>query len=224
MARLLYVAQGIALRRVELASGAVTSVAAPASLALLSIDGLYWHRGRLIAVQNGGGPGRILALDLSPDGRAITGFQVLEAGDPGFDLPTTGTMAGDRFTFIANSQLRRLGDDGRLTAGPPLAPIRFVELFCPAEVQQPHRSRHDTHPPGMEKARRSARARSEGTRQGGRRRDRIAAGADPVRVHRLVPLHLPGLLDRARQLSGGAGGAVAEDGQGQSISTCSATG
>ena len=127
----LYVAQGISLRRIELASGAVSAVAAPPGLALLAIDGLYWHRGRLIAVQNGGGPGRVLALDLSPDGLAISGYRVLEAGDPGFDLPTTGTIAGDRFTFIANSQLRRLGDDGRLTAGSPLAPIRLVEIVLP---------------------------------------------------------------------------------------------
>ena len=56
---------------------------------------------------------------------------VLEAGDPGFDVPTTGTLNGDRFIFIANSQLRRLGDDGRLTAGPPLAPIRLVEIALP---------------------------------------------------------------------------------------------
>lgn len=127
----LYVAQGLSLRRIDLPSGTVTPVAAPRDLALLAIDGLYWHRGRLIAVQNGGGPGRILALDLSPDGRTITAFRVLEAGDPGFDLPTTGTIAGDRFTFIANSQLRRLGDDGRVTAGPPLAPVRLVELVLP---------------------------------------------------------------------------------------------
>lgn len=127
----LYVAQGLSLRRIELPSGAVTPVAAPPSLALLAIDGLYWHRDRLIAVQNGGGPGRILALDLSADGGAVTAHRVLEAGDPGFDLPTTGTLSGDRFTFIANSQLRRLGDDGQLTAGPPLAPIRLVELVLP---------------------------------------------------------------------------------------------
>jgi len=127
----LYVAQGLSLRRIDLASGAVTAVAAPRDFALLSIDGLYWHRGRLVAVQNGGGPGRIIALDLSTDGRAITAQRVLEAGDPGFDLPTTGTIAGDRFTFIANSQLRRLGDDGRLTAGPPLAPVRLIEIVLP---------------------------------------------------------------------------------------------
>ena len=127
----LYVAQGLSLRRIDLASGAVSAVAAPPGLALLAIDGLYWHRGRLIAVQNGGGPGRILALDLSADGRTITAFRVLEQGDPDFDLPTTGTLAGDRFTFIANSQLRRLGDDGRLTAGPPVAPIRLVEIVLP---------------------------------------------------------------------------------------------
>lgn len=130
----LYVAQGLSLRRFDLRSGSVTSVTAlahPSNLGFLAIDGLYWHRGRLIAVQNGGGPGRILALDLSADGRTITAFRVLEQGDPGFDLPTTGTLAGDRFTFIANSQLRRLGDDGRLTAGPPLAPIRLVEIVLP---------------------------------------------------------------------------------------------
>ena len=58
----------------------------------------------------------------------------------------------------------------------------------------------------------------------GRRRDRTAAGAHPVRLHRQLPLHLPGLLDRAGQLSGGAGGAVAADRASRSTSTCSATG
>jgi hypothetical protein len=125
----LYVAQGLSLRRIELATGTVIPVAQPPNLGLLAIDGLYWHRGRLIAVQNGGGPGRVISIDLAADGRTITGYQVLEAGDPGFDLPTTGTLAGDRFTFIANSQLRRLGDDGRITAGAPLVPVRLVELI-----------------------------------------------------------------------------------------------
>lgn len=124
----LYVAQGISLRRIDLASGAAGTVAHPSNLALLAIDGLYWYRGRLIAVQNGGGPGRILALDLSPDGRSIVGHQVLEAGDPGFNLPTTGAVIDGRLIFIANSQLRRIGDDGRLTEGRAVAPIRLIEL------------------------------------------------------------------------------------------------
>ena len=45
-----------------------------------------------------------------------------------------------------------------------------------------------------------------------------------VRLHRQLPFHLPGLLDRARFLSRGARGAVAEDRAATPISTCSATG
>jgi hypothetical protein len=133
--RSVYIAQGIALRRLDVAAGELKPVPIPPSLALLSIDGLYWRDGSLIAIQNAGNSGRVLRLLLSADGTAVTSFETLEAGNPHFDLPTTGTLDGAKLYVIANSQLRRLGDDGRLTAGPPLKPIVLLEIAIPARTE-----------------------------------------------------------------------------------------
>ena len=62
----------------------------------------------------------------------MTSFETLEAGNPSFDLPTTGTLiGGTKLRFIANSQLRRLGDDGRITPGTPPKPIVLLDLALP---------------------------------------------------------------------------------------------
>jgi hypothetical protein len=129
--RSVYIAQGIALRRLDVATGELKPVPTPPSLALLSIDGLYWRDGSLIAIQNAGNSGRVLRLLLSANGTAVTSFDTLEAGNPHFDLPTTGTLDGAKLYVIANSQLRRLGDNGRITGGPPLKPIVLLEIAIP---------------------------------------------------------------------------------------------
>ena len=124
-------AQGIALRRIDAATGEVSTVGQPPNLALLSIDGLYWYKGSLIGVQNAGSPGRVLRLKLSNDGTSISAFEVIEAGNPDFDIPTTGAISGDGLIVIANSQLTRLGDDGRVTPGPPLKPVKLLKIRLP---------------------------------------------------------------------------------------------
>jgi hypothetical protein len=51
--------------------------------------------------------------------------EVLESGRL-TDAPTTGTVVGESFVFIANSHLRALGQDGAL---PPLERLRGPELL-----------------------------------------------------------------------------------------------
>ena len=119
------VAQGVSLRRIDIATGEVTVVAQPPDLALLSLDGTYWHDDALIAIQNGAGRGRILRLELAADRKSITDFEILEGSHPLFDIPTTGTIVRDRLVYIANSQLDQLEDDGTISG--TLAPIRLFE-------------------------------------------------------------------------------------------------
>ena len=107
-----YVAQGVSLRRIDTATGTVTSVKHGPELALVSLDGLYWHQGDLVAVQNSGGRGRVLRLQLNDAGDAITAHTVLEAAHPLFDIPTTGTIVASNLVVIANSQLDQIQDDG----------------------------------------------------------------------------------------------------------------
>jgi hypothetical protein len=126
--RSVFVAQGVNLRRIDVATGEVKRVPGPANLSTLGVDGLYWRDGTLIAVQNAGTPGRVLKLALSPEQDRITGHEVLQAGDPGFDIPTTGALAPGRIFVLANAQIDRLKEDGTLDPTKPLAPIRVLEI------------------------------------------------------------------------------------------------
>jgi hypothetical protein len=129
--KFLFVAQGAALKRVTVANGEAIVVAQPAHLSTMGIDGLYWHEGRLIGIQNVGTPGRVLLLNLSPARDSVSSFQVLESENPEFDIPTTAAIMGGKLHLLANTQLTRLAPDGTISAGPALKPIRVLEIAIP---------------------------------------------------------------------------------------------
>jgi sugar lactone lactonase YvrE len=110
--RFLYVAHVRGVAAWELASGKTFDVSAPDDVTLIGIDGLSFHRGHLVAVQNGMEPNRIVDFSLAPSLDRVTGMRVLERGNEDFEIPTTGAVAGDVYYFIANSQLRALGPEG----------------------------------------------------------------------------------------------------------------
>ena len=124
--RTLYVAylQGIA--RVDVGSRKIALLPSPDSVNTSSNDGLYWYRGSLIGVQGMPTLSRVVRYALSADGRRITSGAVLERGQPTIDQPTTGTIVGNRFYYIANPQYARL--DNRTSALAPQAgtPVRTV--------------------------------------------------------------------------------------------------
>ncbi|MCP3135875.1 SMP-30/gluconolactonase/LRE family protein [Pyxidicoccus xibeiensis] len=117
----LYVAHYTGLVRVDPASGAVTRVKAPAGATLGGVDGLSAHGSSLVAVQSGIGRGRIVRFHLGGDADQVERVEVLEGSNPLFDTPTTGTVAGGHFVYIANSYVRDVGPDGAL---PPLERLR----------------------------------------------------------------------------------------------------
>ena len=88
--------------RIDIKSKAITQVRPDVNVTLLGIDGLYFHRGSLIAIQNGIIPNRVAAFEI--DGDRITSTKVLEANHPDFLEPTLGVISGDNFYFVANSQ------------------------------------------------------------------------------------------------------------------------
>jgi hypothetical protein len=76
----------------------------PQMLTLFGIESVYWYDGYLVIVQNSFEPKRVMRLQLSKDGRDIVGSQALDAGQAAFGMPVRGTIAGDKFYFVANSQ------------------------------------------------------------------------------------------------------------------------
>ena len=110
---------------VDPATGAATQLGAPAGTTLLGIDGLAYHKGSLIAIQNGIRPYRVVRLLLDAAAARIQSVEVLESNHALFDEPTTGTVVGDRFYFIANSHWPAFAD-GKTPDSKVSAPLLMV--------------------------------------------------------------------------------------------------
>lgn len=114
----LYVADYVGgLHRVQLDDGSVEKVAVPDTISDYGIDGLYRHGNRLVAIQNGIRPHRVVAMTLSDGGSEILHAEILAMNLPEFDEPTLGTVVGDEFYFVANSHWNRFDADNKLADG-----------------------------------------------------------------------------------------------------------
>jgi hypothetical protein len=103
---------------VDLATGSVVALPAPAETTTLGIDGLVRQdRHHLIGVQNGIWPARIVRLTLSPEGRAITEVTVLDRHLPEAGEPTQGVVLDGAFVYLANSPWSNYDDEGRTRPG-----------------------------------------------------------------------------------------------------------
>jgi sugar lactone lactonase YvrE len=113
--RSLYVADySRGILRVNLADRGVTLLQTADSVLALGIDGLYYHRGHLIGIQNGVEPHRVVRFTLAPGGDGVLEGKVLERAHPRYDEPTLGVLVGGDLFYIANSQWERFGQDGRI--------------------------------------------------------------------------------------------------------------
>lgn len=97
--------------RVDLASRQVIKVNSSLENSLKGIDGLIFHHGSLLALQNGTFPIRVMRFQLNATLDTITGVETLDQGRPALNEPTQGTVAGNDFYFVANSQWGGYGKD-----------------------------------------------------------------------------------------------------------------
>jgi hypothetical protein len=83
----------------------------PSGVWLAGLDGLARVQDGFIAVQIAPAvrPERVLHLRLAPDGQKIAAVDILEMSHPDYEGPIQGTVSGDAFYYVANSQLD-LGD------------------------------------------------------------------------------------------------------------------
>jgi sugar lactone lactonase YvrE len=127
--RTLYVADyARGVLRVDLRRRVVSEVAAADSVLALGIDGLYFHRGGLIAIQNGVTPHRVARLTLAPAGDRLLRAEVLERAHPSHAEPTLGVLVEDELFYVANSQWERFGEDGRIARPDSLRPPVVLRL------------------------------------------------------------------------------------------------
>jgi sugar lactone lactonase YvrE len=131
----LYVADyGRGISAVTLADKKVARLAVAPVIAATGIDGLYLHRGRLIATQNGLDPHRVLAFDLdrSGDGPAtkLVAQRVILSGDPRIADLSLGVVVGDALYLNAAAGWLHYNDDGVPNAA-AAAPHAILKLALP---------------------------------------------------------------------------------------------
>ena len=120
--RSLYVADySRGILRVDLRARTVSSVEAADGVLSLGIDGLYFHRGTLVGIQNGVTPHRVARFTLSPAGDRLLRADVLERAHPRYQEPTLGVLVDGELYYIANAQWERFGEDGRIAKPDSLA-------------------------------------------------------------------------------------------------------
>lgn len=84
---------------------------APKNQSLAGIDGLYFHKNALYAIQNAVGQSRVIKFtDIS----TTLKLEILEVKNPTFDIPTTGVITKSDFLYIANSQLLALDQPDKI--------------------------------------------------------------------------------------------------------------
>jgi hypothetical protein len=123
------------LLRVRLADGDVRRLGAAASTDTRGCDGIVLHRGAIVAVQNGATPARILRYVLNAAGDSIVATQLIDQNPVLAPEPTIGTMMGDRFVYVANSQWEEYDDAGHLKPGARLTRPRLVAVPVPRTLR-----------------------------------------------------------------------------------------
>lgn len=112
----IYVTLSTGIARVDTATGAPVRLPQPDTMVTGGCDGLYWHNGDLIGVQNGPNPGRIIRIGLADRGQRIASLAVLQSHHhPEFDEPTTGAIANGTLNVIGNSYVGHHLPDGSIT-------------------------------------------------------------------------------------------------------------
>ena len=100
------------IMKVNVMSGEVVRLGDAPGSTSLGVDGLVWHDGALIAVQNGVAPPRIVRYELDSAWTRFVRVELLDQNVPVADEPTIGTMVGDNFVYVANSQWEDHDDKG----------------------------------------------------------------------------------------------------------------
>ena len=110
----LFVADYTGLTHIHLPTFKVEKISSKGVDWLDGVDGLYYYKGSLIAIQGFGGPenDRIVKMKLDPSNAVVTEVKILQTFRSDFRLPTTGTIYKDSFYYIANSYVRNLNPDG----------------------------------------------------------------------------------------------------------------
>lgn len=113
---------------IDLNSGETNFIQPPPGFSLYGIDGLYYHKGNLLAVQNGLLPHRVVKFTLDDSRQKALKSEILEMNNPRFSEPTTGVIVGDMFYYIANTGLGNFTPDHQLLPADSLSDVVIMKV------------------------------------------------------------------------------------------------
>ena len=94
---------------------------------LKGIDGLYFYKNSLLAIQNGVSPIRVCQFELDKSGIEIVKTKLLVNAQPEFNEPTLGTLSKNKLYFIANSPWGLYNKEFTLPADEKIPDTMIVE-------------------------------------------------------------------------------------------------
>ncbi len=128
--RFLFIAAGRRILRCDRETLEVIALARPAGVEIGGGDGIYFHEGSLLMIEvrlvAGALSDRVLQLGLSGELDAIETVAVLDEDHPLYSTPTTGALVGDWFYYVANSQFRKIDEQGKM---PPLEELSDITIL-----------------------------------------------------------------------------------------------
>lgn len=95
----------------DMATKKYVKLTAPGNVSLIGIDGMYFYKNSLIAIQNGVRPHRVIRFFLNRNFDHVERAEVIEANNPLFNEPTLGVLVKNELYYIANSQWGSFTDD-----------------------------------------------------------------------------------------------------------------
>jgi hypothetical protein len=101
-------------------------ISSAVDVSLKGIDGLTYYNHSLIAIQNGVIPKRVTRYFLDKNERRIERFEIIDRNHPAFNEPTSGTLVGNKFYYVANSQWNGY-KDGKILASDQLQDIVILK-------------------------------------------------------------------------------------------------
>jgi sugar lactone lactonase YvrE len=130
--KVLYIADySLGILRMDLKTGVVTALRNPPGMTTIGCDGILWHRGALVAVQNGVVPARVIRIVPDVKRDRVLRIDVLDRNVAVADEPTIGTMLGDDYIYVANSQWGKFSDAGARDPARPLTPPKALLVRLP---------------------------------------------------------------------------------------------
>lgn len=116
------------LLRIALSTGDVQRVDDASDRTVLGLDGLVWHKGQLVAVQNGLATPRVVAIALDHEARRVRDVVTIWRDTSVLVSPTTLASDGEALWLFTNTQWDDYAPDGSRVLSRPLRAARVARL------------------------------------------------------------------------------------------------